>query len=266
MPFLTEKKDRRSTRVLVNIPLVLSGVNSRGERVEAAGETLVVNKHGAKIRTLEPLERGMKIQVTIPSRKLSRGAQVVWVDERDQTQAELDFGVELDTAENFWGIYFPPEDWREADSWKDEEVAVGAALRPAPAPLSQTAPGKTPSEESLGSRISPALVPAASPSQSAPVVIPAVGSEVYVRGMSAVRIPFQERTYLRLVGENEATIDLRPVVDVGVMVQVIFPATKLGLKARTSAVGTNRREGRWRMWIRFLDPFEIGPLNPVPSA
>lgn len=216
----------------------------------AAGETEIVNKHGAKIRVLEWLEKGMRLQVTLPTRKLARAATVVWVDERDRTEAELEFGVELESAENFWGIYFPPDDWEEPD-WKEPEAgAAEAAATPPLPPLGARAIG--------GVAVSRSAAAAASrASGDGHFAIPAKGAEVFVRGMSAVHMPFQEKTLLRPVGGGEATIDVRPVVDIGVTLQVIFPDSRRGLKARTAAVGETRHEGRWRMWIKFLDPVEF---------
>ena len=249
------EKRRRSTRVLVHIPLIVSGVNRHGQKVTAAGETEVVNKHGARIRVLEWLEQGMHLEVTLPTRKLTRSATVIWVDERDRTEAELDFGLELESAENFWGIYFPPEDWQEPDSWSEAEARAAEAPAVLPTPPLAANP----------SQPAPALAASVSRSfRSGPLAIPAKGAEVFVRGMSAVHIPFQEKTVLRPVSEGEATIDVRPVVDVGVTLQVVFPESQRGLKARTSAVGERRHEGRWRMWIKFLEP--VAFAAPPASA
>lgn len=219
----------------------------------------MVNKHGAKIRVLEWLEEGMRVEVTLPTRKLTRPATIVWVDECDRTEAEIEFGVELESAENFWGIYFPPDDWEEPDSWEEAEAA---AAEP-PAPLVLPSPEAGPAAKPTAS----ASVPAAAASRSCGdghLAIPAKGAEVFVRGMSAVHIPFQEKTTLRPVGKGEATIDVRPVVDVGVTLQVILPDSQRALKARTAAVGDRRHEGRWRMWIKFLDPVEFA--SPAASA
>lgn len=234
-------------------------MNSRGQTVTAAGETEIVNKHGAKIRVLEWLEKGMQLQVTLPSRKLTRSASVVWVDERDRTEAEVEFGVELESAENFWGIYFPPDDWQEPDSWKEAEA--GAAEPPASPPLPSLAARAA---ASASPRPSAPAAPVSRASRGGQFAIPAKGAEVFVRGMSAVHIPFQEKTTLRPVGAGEATIDVRPVVDVGVTLQVILPDSQRAVKARTSAVGDRRHEGRWRMWIKFLDPVEFAaPAAPA---
>ena len=237
-------------------------MNSRGQTVTAAGETEIVNKHGAKIRVLEWLEKGMRLQVTLPTRKLTRAASVVWVDERDRTEAEVEFGVELESAENFWGIYFPPDDWEEPD-WK--EAAAGAAEPPASSllpPLGARAIGGV--AVSPSPRAPAPSAPASRSSGDGHFAIPAKGAEVFVRGMSAVHMPFQEKTLLRPVGGGEATIDVRPVVDIGVTLQVIFPDSQRGLKARTAAVGETRHQGRWRMWIKFLDPVEFAaPAAPA---
>ena len=221
----------------------------------AAGETEIVNKHGAKVRVLEWLEKGMRLQVTLPSRKLTRPASVVWVDERDRTEAEVEFGVELESAENFWGIYFPPDDWEEPD-WKEPEASAAEPPASPPVPL-PAAPAIGGAAVSPSPRWPAPAAPVSRASGDGYFAIPAKGAEVFVRGMSAVHIPFQEKTLLRPVGGGEATIDVRPVVDVGITLQVIFPDAQRGLKARTSAVGDRRHEGRWRMWIKFLDPIEF---------
>lgn len=247
----------------MQIPILLSGTDSHGVRFEAAGETLVVNKHGAKIRTEQSLQSGMDVHVTNPARKQSRPARVVWAEAVGETEAELSFGVELGTPENFWGIYFPPSDWQEPEAWDDEEP-----VRPETAPpgtLEKGPPRAQQPQPALGLR-APSVAAAASPADLLPVDIPAPGLQVYVRGMSAVRIPFQEKTFLRPVDQGEATIHIRLVVDIGICLQVVFPDTKRSIKVRTSGTANTRQEGRWKMWVKFIDPVRVvAPQMTTPN-
>jgi hypothetical protein len=72
---------RRSVRVLFPVRIVVSGTNPQtGVSFRALGTTLVVNKHGALIQTVEGLPEGMGISVTVPSRNQSARARIVWTD------------------------------------------------------------------------------------------------------------------------------------------------------------------------------------------
>lgn len=97
---------RRSARVLFSVRIVISGTNPEtGVCFEAPGNTLVVNKHGALIQTIEGLSQGMQIIVTVPSVKQSAQARVVWAN----STAEGRYGIELESPCNLWGVQFPPE-------------------------------------------------------------------------------------------------------------------------------------------------------------
>jgi len=106
MTQLNGERARRSSRVLVTMPLAVSGQKSDGSHVSGAAETILVNRHGAKIRSNVPLEPKMEVRVAILAPYKWRVGQVVWAD-----SAEKEYGIELSRPENFWGIYFPPEDW-----------------------------------------------------------------------------------------------------------------------------------------------------------
>ena len=191
---------RRSTRVELNVPIVVSGVDAEGSSFEAPGETQLVNKQGAKIRLLVgSLERHMVVSVTIPTLNRSRRARVVWVEETDDArkrsrQARLawlekkdggkgqqKFGIELENPENFWDVYFPPSDWQELTVWEEPEPAVAEpAHRPSADSGSAETPGKD-ADRRVGSRLAAA--------GSDLPDIPARGVEVFVRGMSSARMP-----------------------------------------------------------------------------
>ena len=103
---IPQERGRRSSRVLVSLALAVSGQKSDGSHVSGAAETILVNRHGAKIRSAVPLEPKMEVRVAMLAPYKWRVGQVVWAD-----SGEREYGIELYRPENFWGIYFPPEDW-----------------------------------------------------------------------------------------------------------------------------------------------------------
>lgn len=70
--------------------------------------TLVVNKHGALIRTIPGLQSGMPICITVAATGKSAKARIIW----DGPQSKGRYGIELETPENLWDVFFPPVDWR----------------------------------------------------------------------------------------------------------------------------------------------------------
>src|ERR1700720_2856721 len=103
---IAHERGRRSSRVLVSLALAVSGQKSDGSHVSGAAETILVNRHGAKIRSAVPLEPKMEVRVAMLAPYKWRVGQVVWAD-----SGEREYGIKLYRPENFWGIYFPPEDW-----------------------------------------------------------------------------------------------------------------------------------------------------------
>jgi len=101
---------RRSSRVIIAVPIIIVGKDGSGP-FTASGETLVVNRESARIKTEQQLLLGMEVEITVPSRNLSRKARVVFVDEAH----EGEYAVELTTPANLWGVHFPPVDWEKTN-------------------------------------------------------------------------------------------------------------------------------------------------------
>src|ERR1044071_4269836 len=101
---------RRSSRVLVTLPLAVSGQKKDGSHISGAAETILVNKHGAKIRSSIPLEPQMQLRVALLAPYKWRTAEVVWANFDAH-----EYGIQLQNPENFWGVCFPPEDWELLD-------------------------------------------------------------------------------------------------------------------------------------------------------
>ncbi len=224
---IANERGRRSSRVLVSLALAVSGQKSDGSHVSGAAETILVNRHGAKIRSTVPLEPKMEVRVAMLAPYKWRVGQVVWAD-----SGEKEYGIELYRPENFWGIYFPPEDW---------ELGVPAVtLVSSDAASGATAPhlrgANKPEVES--SR------------KEEPLNIPEGGTIAILRGVASTGIPFQERDLILPVGDRDATMLIGPMVPLGTKLQVIFGKNSVE-DAVVTATSHSREYDRWRIWLNF---------------
>ena len=87
-------------------------IDVHGTGMSCDGETIVVNLHGALLRTSSQLELGSRITVHVHLTGKSAAAQVVFTS----PQQPLEFGIGLDHPQNIWGISLPPADWPEEES------------------------------------------------------------------------------------------------------------------------------------------------------
>jgi hypothetical protein len=220
------ERGRRSSRVLVSLALAVSGQKSDGSHVSGAAETILVNRHGAKIRSTVPLEPKMEVRVAMLAPYKWRVGQVVWAD-----SGESEYGIELYRPENFWGIYFPPEDW---------ELGVP----PVTVVNSMTGIGATQPHI-------PAVTESSSESDSAQSLqLPEGGTIVILRGLASNGLPFQVRDLILPVGERDATMMISPLVSLGSKLQVIFSKNCVE-DAMVTATSHSREYDRWRIWLNF---------------
>ncbi|HMF91740.1 MAG TPA: hypothetical protein VKL40_13930 [Candidatus Angelobacter sp.] len=210
--------------MLVTLPLAVSGQKRDGSHVSGAAETILVNRHGARIRSSVPLEPSMEVRVAMLAPYKWRVGQVVWADNR-----EKEYGIELNRPENFWGIYFPPEDWElglpAVTVLSAQDAAASSGLRV------RKKSGDTPDEFPM-------------------VQIPEGGTIAVLRGLAANGVPFQERDLILPVGEHHGSMLIGPMVEVGAPMSVIFSKDSVE-PAVVSAVAHNREYGRWRTWLHF---------------
>lgn len=105
---LSEKRRelRRSTRVPIRVRIEV-----RATGLSCEGETIVVNLHGALVKTTAPLELGARITLHVQLTGKSADARVVFASR----ERPLEFGIALDAPQNIWGISFAPADWRGDD-------------------------------------------------------------------------------------------------------------------------------------------------------
>ena len=212
---IATERGRRSSRVLVSLALAVSGQKSDGSHVSGAAETILVNRHGAKIRSTVPLEPKMEVRVAMLAPYKWRVGQVVWAD-----SGEREYGIELYRPENFWGIYFPPEDW---------ELGV-----PAVTVVSNPVGGATQPRVAIKTETSAAPGPE-------PLHIPEGGTIAILRGIASNGLPFQERDATMLIG---------PMVGLGSKLQVIFSKNCVE-DALVTATSHSREYDRWRIWLNF---------------
>jgi hypothetical protein len=220
---VSNERARRSSRVLVSLALAVSGQKSDGSHVSGSAETILVNRHGAKIRSAVPLEPKMEVRVAMLAPYKWRVGQVVWAD-----SGEREYGIELYRPENFWGIYFPPQDWELGVP----PVTVMSAAPPAAIqPRSEV---KTPG-------------PASTPE---PLYMPEGGTIAILRGIASNGIPFQERDLILPVGDRHATMLIGPLVGLGSTLNVIFSKNCVE-DAVVTAISHSREYDRWRIWLNF---------------
>ena len=103
---------RRSQRVILSVPVTVSGEASSGPFSEDT-VTLVVNAHGALVALGARLSQGQRVQIKSRARSQQQAARVSYVG--PTVDGNTQFGIEFATpAPAFWGIAFPPEDWASA--------------------------------------------------------------------------------------------------------------------------------------------------------
>lgn len=100
---------RRSSRVLIRIPIRIFGNLGPGELLNAAAETIAISRCGALLRIPYRLPLGARIEVLNGLSQETREFRIIRVGEAGG-DGLFDIGVEiLYPARSFWGIQFPDE-------------------------------------------------------------------------------------------------------------------------------------------------------------
>ena len=124
---------RRSQRVILSVPVSVSGDGPKGKFTEET-KTLVVNAHGALITLAAKVSQGQQMELKSASNPEMQSCKVVYIGPAVQGQTQV--GVEFTKpAPHFWHVAFPPENWTPV---ADEG---GTAKAPTKAPV--TVPVKT---------------------------------------------------------------------------------------------------------------------------
>lgn len=101
---------RRSMRVLLSVPINVSGQTKDDQKFEEETRTLVVNAHGALISLSAKVIAGQQIKVSNRATKKAMECRVVYVGNpvADKMQMGIEF---VEPCPFFWQIDFPPDDW-----------------------------------------------------------------------------------------------------------------------------------------------------------
>lgn len=101
---------RRSQRVLMKVPVVVSLQAGATRLTEEETHTLAVSAHGALVAVSAPLYRGQRLTLSNPQTRDSLECVVAHIDRFPNEAVKV--GVEfLLPNPSFWHVAFPPKDW-----------------------------------------------------------------------------------------------------------------------------------------------------------
>jgi hypothetical protein len=102
-----EQPQRRSTRVLLKVPIKVKGTGADGQPFEEETVTVMVDGHGAQVILKNPPSAGSRLTITNLRSRKSCAFQVVRRVSKSLV-AEAEWAVEsLEPGTSFWGIHFP---------------------------------------------------------------------------------------------------------------------------------------------------------------
>lgn len=98
---------RRTERILLRIPIEVSGKSADGRLFKERTHTLAINRHGARVALLTPVRAGSVLTVRNLQNMMASPFRVVGRVNRSLSGAP-EWGLEcLEAGKNFWGIFFP---------------------------------------------------------------------------------------------------------------------------------------------------------------
>ena len=103
---------RRTSRVNISIPIVISGVDAEGNRFSESVRTQVINQHGGEIAMAHRLAISTEVLVENRAMGIAVKASVVRSGKKHDARDLHPVVLSLLGAQNVWGITFPPDDWR----------------------------------------------------------------------------------------------------------------------------------------------------------
>jgi hypothetical protein len=106
---------RRSERVVLTVPIVVSVRTMDGRVKSEKAKTQVVNAHGGLLLSELRVVDGQEFDLTNPKTGVTKRCRVVRAEESDAQGFSVAFQFEEPTA-NFWPVSFPPSDWGAVNS------------------------------------------------------------------------------------------------------------------------------------------------------
>ena len=100
---------RRSQRVMLSVPVTLSGKTADGTFTEDT-QTTVVNAHGALVGLKTKVSKGQALRIKTRMAPEEQECHVIWIGPavEGRTQCGIEFSG---PAPKFWRVSFPPADW-----------------------------------------------------------------------------------------------------------------------------------------------------------
>lgn len=109
-PLLLDPGRRRSMRVLLSVPITVSGKNTSNQDFEEETRTLVVNAHGALISLAARVAAAQEVTLANKATKNTQKCRIVYLGAAQAGKAQM--GIEfVKPSRTFWQIDFPPDDW-----------------------------------------------------------------------------------------------------------------------------------------------------------
>ncbi|MFQ5695641.1 MAG: PilZ domain-containing protein, partial [Terriglobia bacterium] len=185
---------RRSQRIPLAVPLLVTSLDPSVKFAERC-ETVSVSSHGCRLRAPRPLEPGVKLRLDILHTDRTTAASVVHCEPMGPMAKLWEISLELEEAENFWGIQFPPEDWAASALTKERPSpearapsAAATAVPPRqPAPRPPPAPAAPPTATAPPRKEEPAPAPTVrTPAAAAAPPRPATPTQPYPAAPTSV--------------------------------------------------------------------------------
>jgi len=111
---------RRSSRILMRIPLIVNVVDDSSETEWEPVETITVSKYGAMIRAQQDFKVGSIIEIHVRNKDRVARARVAWRSSK-ATPHGVELGFEILDEDGFWEMTFPPDRWSKVPDSESSE-------------------------------------------------------------------------------------------------------------------------------------------------
>jgi hypothetical protein len=120
---------RRSQRIVLSLPIQISGERLNGAPFQEATRTLVVNAHGALIHLRERVISGQKLRIKNLATNEELSCEVADINPGKNDVPEI--GVAFaEACPRFWRVSFPPTDWSPRNPEAKRRVPSAEAVKP----------------------------------------------------------------------------------------------------------------------------------------
>ena len=103
---------RKTQRVLMRVPVRVSGQNALGSSFDEETHTLAVNANGALVLLSAPLRKGQLLKLVNKPTGDKAECLVAYLGQRQGDLVEVGIAFRLPNPK-FWRVTFPPKDWTQ---------------------------------------------------------------------------------------------------------------------------------------------------------